>query len=260
MTLSRLKKRILLYPEKKLTTHSQSLGALRYHADKVELSGEFAFFIIRKVMDRNGLKTLDRSIVCFFVRFVKRGYNKRQRRIFKFMELRKKPLIMKENKLEKLPLDYIKYIKENVGLQKYIKEQALYYCKNACHVNSILFAEFVNSTTKYHCSIIEGMVVCSNGLAYEHYWNLIRNDNGDTEYVDVTMDAIATDAEREVEKKYYEIKEHEMNELIQKIANKQSLFSKEVHQAIDEYYVEHPEREAEYRKVKQVVDENIVTG
>lgn len=55
LTLSRLGKEYLkLYPGKKLTTHSQSLGALRYHADKLELSEEFAFFIIGKVMDKNG--------------------------------------------------------------------------------------------------------------------------------------------------------------------------------------------------------------
>lgn len=161
---------------------------------------------------------------------------------------------MKEVKIEELPSGYIEYIKKNIGVPKKISDQKVFYCKNACHVNSILFSEFINSTTSYHCSVIEGIVVCKDGLAYEHCWNLIRDDDGDLEYVDVTMDAIATDSEREVEKSYYEIIEHEMEEMIEKIANKQPLFTQETHHAIDEYYAEHPEKEAEYRKGKEMVD------
>ena len=68
------------------------------------------------------------------------------------------------------------------------------------------------------------------------------------------MDAIATDSEREVEKSYYEIIEHDMQEMIEKIANKQPLFSGETHKAINDYYAEHPEKEAEYRKGKEMVE------
>lgn len=161
---------------------------------------------------------------------------------------------MKEVKIEGLPSDYIEYIKNSIGVPKIINGQKVFYCKNACHVNSVVFCEFINSTTTYHCSVIEGMVVCKDGLAYEHYWNLIRDDNGELEYVDVTMDAIATDSEREVEKSYYEIIEHEMQEMIEKIANKQPLFSGETHKAISDYYAEHPEKEAEYRKGKEMVE------
>lgn len=161
---------------------------------------------------------------------------------------------MKEVKIEGLPSDCIDYIKNNIGVPKKINGQIVFYCKNACHVNSIVFCEFINSTTSYHCSVIEGIVVCKDGLAYEHCWNLIRDDKGEQEYVDTTMDAIATDSEREVEKSYYEIIEHEMEEMIEKIANKQPLFTQETHHAIDEYYAEHPEMEAEYRKGKELVE------
>lgn len=54
LTLKRLKDEFLsLHPEKNLTTKSKSLGALRYHADKVKLSEGFAYFVIGKVMDGN---------------------------------------------------------------------------------------------------------------------------------------------------------------------------------------------------------------
>lgn len=41
------------YPKEMLTTKSQSLGALRYHSDKVRLNPNFACFIISEIMDRN---------------------------------------------------------------------------------------------------------------------------------------------------------------------------------------------------------------
>lgn len=161
---------------------------------------------------------------------------------------------MKENKLCPLPSSYIEYVKDNIGVPKYIKGQLVYYRQNSCHVNSILFCDYINTMTQYHCSIIEGMVIHEDGLAYEHFWNRICDDNGVEEYVDVTMDAIATAAERNAEKRYYEIKEHEIDELIVKIANNQRLFTEETHKAINEFYAAHPEKEAEYRKGKAMVD------
>lgn len=68
------------------------------------------------------------------------------------------------------------------------------------------------------------------------------------------MEVIATDAEREAEKVYYELKEHEIEELIEKITNRQPLFTQETHQTIDEYYVAHPEKEEEYRRGKIEVE------
>lgn len=41
------------YPNEMLTTKSQSLGALRYHSDKIRLNPNFACFIISEIMDRN---------------------------------------------------------------------------------------------------------------------------------------------------------------------------------------------------------------
>ena len=73
---------------------------------------------------------------------------------------------MKEINIEKLPPEYREYVQDNIGVPKIIKGQQLFYCKNACHVNSILFSEFINTTTPYHCSVIEGIVVCKSGLAY----------------------------------------------------------------------------------------------
>lgn len=135
----------------------------------------------------------------------------------------------------------------------------MWYCKNACRVNSILFCDFVNTNIKLHCSIIEGIVVCSDGLAYEHQWNLIRDDRNNCEYIDVTMDAIASDDERNTEKKYYEMLEHSVDEMIEKIAKQQPLFSKEVHNAISEYYEKHPEKESYYREGKRAVDRGYTT-
>lgn len=75
--------------------------------------------------------------------------------------------------------------------------------------------------------------------------------------MDVTIDTMATDAERDAVKTCIEIKEHEMDELIKKIANKQLLCTNETHLAFDEYCTSHPEKEAEYRKRKKVVDVDI---
>lgn len=41
------------YPNEMLTTKSQSLGALRYHSDKLKLNPNFACFIISEILDRN---------------------------------------------------------------------------------------------------------------------------------------------------------------------------------------------------------------
>lgn len=162
---------------------------------------------------------------------------------------------MHEVTIEHLHPDYIFYIKENIGVSKYVGGQKLWYCKNACHVNSILFGDFIKETTPYSCSIIEGIVICKDGLAYGHQWNLIRDENsGESQYVDVTMDAIASDEEREAEKTYYELIEHTQEDMISKIANREPLFSKETHDAINAYYKEHPEREAYYREGKRFVD------
>lgn len=164
---------------------------------------------------------------------------------------------MKEISIERLPPDYIDYITKNIDVPHNVGGQTMCYCNNACHVNSILFCDFVNTNTKYHCSIIEGIVVCSDGLAYEHQWNLIRDDCNNCEYVDVTMDAIASDDERNAGKKYFEIVEHNMDEMIEKIAKQQPLFSKVVHAAIDEYYQKNPEKESYYREGKLLADRGI---
>lgn len=166
---------------------------------------------------------------------------------------------MKEVTIKRLPSNYIEYIKDNIGVPQKINGQTLWYCKNACHVNSILFCAYVNTNTKLHCTIIEGIVECSDGLAYEHHWNRIHDDNNNAAYVDVTMDAIASDNERNAEKKYFDMIEHNMDEMIEKIAKREPLFSKEVHNVIDEYYKKHPEKESYYKEGKQAVDgENVV--
>ena len=164
-------------------------------------------------------------------------------------------ITMEEIKIEKLPADFIGYVKQNIEAPKRIVTgKPLYYSKSGCHVNSILLCDDITSNNDYSCSIIEGIVVCADGLAFEHYWNVIRNEEDEPHYVDVTMDAIATDAEREMGKRYYVVRELNKEQLEEKIANEQPLFSKDTHDAIDAYYKEHPEREAYYREGKRIVD------
>lgn len=67
------------------------------------------------------------------------------------------------------------------------------------------------------------------------------------------MDAIASDYERAMEKKYFAVKELSKEEMMKRIANEQPLFSKETHLAIDEYYAAHPEKETEYRMGKREI-------
>lgn len=134
---------------------------------------------------------------------------------------------MRKVTIKKLPPDYVAYIKENIGVPYYVGGQKLWYCMNACHVNSILFCDHIKETTPYTCSIIEGIVICRDGLAYEHQWNLIRDDNtGTRQYIDATMDAIASDEERETEKSYYELKEHTQEEMIERISNGEPRFQR----------------------------------
>ena len=162
---------------------------------------------------------------------------------------------MNEIKIEKLPADFIDYVKHNIKVVKrFVAGKPLFYSRGGCHVNSILLCDDIVSNNPYLCSIIEGMVICDDGLAFDHCWNVIRDDENETHYVDVTMDAIATDVEREMGKRYYVIREHTKDELEKKIANEEPLFSVETHEAIDEYYKKHPELESFYRDGKQTVD------
>ena len=162
---------------------------------------------------------------------------------------------LEEISIEKIPFDYKQYVKDSIGIPQVVSGQQLWYCRIACHVNSILFSNLINSQSDLiHSSIIEGIVICEDGLAYEHMWNLIQTNTNDIEYVDVTMDAIASDIERRTGKKYYKLFEYSQDDLIRKISRKESLFSKEVLSAIQSYYMVHPDMEEVYRKGKQTID------
>lgn len=162
---------------------------------------------------------------------------------------------MNEIKVENLLTDFIGCVKQNIQVPKRtVAGKPLYYSRGGCHVNSILLCEDITSSNDYSCSIIEGIVVCNDGLAFEHYWNVIRDEENEPHYVDVTMDAVATDAEREMGKRYFVIRELRKEELEKKIANNEPLFSEETHKAIDDYYKEHPEQEAYYREGKKLVN------
>lgn len=163
---------------------------------------------------------------------------------------------MKEIPIEKLPQNYIDYVRQLINSPiSYVKGIPLYYSKGGCHVNSILLCEdIMKNNPQYHCSVVEGIVVCKDGLAYEHYWNLIRDDQNNLHYVDITMDAIASDYERDTEKTYFVINELDQEVLKEKIVNKRPLFSDDVHKAINEYYKKHPEKEAEHSVGKLIVD------
>lgn len=162
---------------------------------------------------------------------------------------------MKEIQIEKLPANFIDYVKKNINVPtRTVAGKPLFYSRGGCHVNSILFCDDITSNNDYSCSIIEGIVICNNGMAFEHYWNVIIDEEKETHYVDVTIDAIATDAEREMGKRYFVIRERGKEEVEENIANEQSLFSKETHAAIDKYYKEHPKWETYYREGKRVVN------
>ena len=163
---------------------------------------------------------------------------------------------MKEVSIEKLPQNFIDYVRQVINSPiSYVKGIPLFYSKGGCHVNSILLCDdIMKNNQQYHCFVVEGIVVCKNGLAYDHCWNLIRDDQNGLHYVDITMDAIASDYERETEKTYYVINEFERDVWKEKIVNKQPMFSDDVHRAINEYYAKRPEKEAEYRAGKIAVE------
>jgi hypothetical protein len=162
---------------------------------------------------------------------------------------------MEEIKIEKLQANVIDHVKMIINVPiRTVGGKPLFYSRGGCHVNSILLCDDITSNNDYSCSIIEGIVICDNGLAFEHYWNVIMDEESVAHYVDVTMDAVATEAEREMGKRYFVIREREKEEVEEDIANEQPLFSKETHDAIDVYYKEHPEWEAYYREGKQLVD------
>ena len=162
---------------------------------------------------------------------------------------------MIEITIEPLQPEVIDFVKHNIGVVKsQVNEKPLFYARNACHMNTILLCEDVESANDYHCTIIEGIVICGNGMAFEHCWNVIRDGKNVLHHVDVTMDAIASDAEREMEKKYFAIQELSKEEMVSRIANNQPLFSEKTLQAVNEYYAAHPEKEEEYRRGKEVVD------
>lgn len=162
---------------------------------------------------------------------------------------------MDEIKIENLPANVIDHVKKIISVPiRTIGGKPLFYSRGGCHVNSILLCDDITSNNDYSCYIIEGIVICDNGLAFEHYWNVIMDEEGVAHYVDVTMDAVATEAECEMGKRYYVIREHGKEDVEDSIANEQPLFSEETHAAIDDYYKEHPEWEAYYREGKRLVD------
>ena len=156
--------------------------------------------------------------------------------------------------------DYRKYIVEHIGIPVAINGLNLFYQKNACHVNSIIFSDFINNGNgELHCSVIEGIVINEDGLAYGHFWNKLNDSEGNIQYTDVTMDAIVSADEQALKKTYYIMSERNVDDLLNLIKTRDDLFSDKVTNAVSDYYDNHPDQRERFEGLKNTLSKGQTT-
>jgi hypothetical protein len=150
--------------------------------------------------------------------------------------------------MEKIELAGITFQKVEIHkLPQYIVDDIrecgkMFYHLGECHQNSMVAAEKI--TNGVESKIVEGLVLCQDGLLFEHFWNRVGDDD-----FDVTLDVIASETERNMPKEYFEYKTNSLDEM-----KNRNTFSVDVNNAIIEYYnihVELKERYNEYRKGRE---------
>jgi RNA-directed DNA polymerase len=135
---------------------------------------------------------------------------------------RKKNLILESNKplkeilTEQLSADDIAYIKDDNGTREFGNFD-LQNSSNWCHANPLLFANLlIRKFPEAEVKISEGIVVMTNGFAYEHFWyHIIQKDS--EHFYDVTRDCFEKKVFQVKDRRYYRVKEYTISELIQRM-------------------------------------------
>jgi hypothetical protein len=101
---------------------------------------------------------------------------------------------------------------------------------------------------------VEGFVLCEDGLFFEHIWNRIICNNDELDF-DVTLSVIASEAEKNAKKTYYEYKNWSFAEMLERKSTSNLAFSQESDSIISDYYdnvnSEHKERYYQSKEILQ---------
>ena len=143
--------------------------------------------------------------------------------------------VYRECAIEPLNDDWVEYIKLKERESECYHGRPMVFGRYNSHANAILFdTEIGKQGTDISHSIIEGMVVDEDGLAYNHFWNKLKQGKK-TQYIDITFQCFGTLFEQSVDKAYYPIHEITSTELISKIVEGGSLYSEESMAVLGEY-------------------------
>lgn len=160
-------------------------------------------------------------------------------------------LILHEQEINKLPSNYIELIKNDKSQYRFenFHPLCLYYQSDESHVNSLLFANnFSKIWSKIEIKIVEGIVVMTDGLAYERFWNHIVQDDGDT-YFDVTLDCFDKPISQAKIRRYYIVNEYNIEEMFERMfAN--DVYSEIVKNYLSLYYKAHAIQYEKYEEIK----------
>lgn len=141
-----------------------------------------------------------------------------------------------KKEIGKLPTDYSNQIKESGQ-----------YKRNACHMNSRYAAIFVLYPDCEN-RIVEGIVICEDGLCFEHFWNRVCSEKEEADF-DLTLDVIGSDHEKCTPKKYFEYKTYKVSEM-----RTDNSFSIEMNDIVVDYYRRYPEHKERYFQLKAQID------
>lgn len=170
-------------------------------------------------------------------------------------KLRKKRLaldsnsILQEQEINKLPASYIELIHNDKSEYIFGNIHHLYYKPSASHVNSFIFANYLTKiSAKNDVKIVEGIVVMTDGVAYECFWNHIIQDDGDY-YYDVTLDSFDKPISQAKIRRYYIVSEYSIEEMIKRLCIK-GVYSEKVKMDLRLYYETHAIQYEKYKKMK----------
>lgn len=165
----------------------------------------------------------------FLQRLINPNFKRKKKKIVLTPEI-----ILQESLLEQLPADYIDYIKNNTEFNV-IDNLSLQYEKKHSHTNSLLFASMLRKQyPNTEVKISEGIVVMTNGFAYEHFWNHITQKDGEKFY-DITLDCFETTISKAKVRRYYVVNEYKIEDIIKRI-DTHDIFSNNVKHYLNLYY------------------------
>ena len=158
--------------------------------------------------------------------------------------------VYRECAVDSLNSEWEAYIRSKEGAPILINQKLVSYGRNNSHINSLLFdKEIADQNKDLLHTIIEGIVIYEDGLAYIHYWNKLKQGNN-TLIIDTTLQCFGTLFELSVDKAYYPINEITTETLAERVIGGKNLFSDNCSSLIDEFYKTYPNKKEKYDSLK----------